>query len=84
MQKNIKKLTNVSLYVCMSVENSKMLVFFMFFLHLSLKMTGRMSYVDLAWPWGLVTLGLQPLLSPAPDQVEKVLDGICGQAASEG
>ena len=32
-------------------------------------MTGRMSYVDLAWPWGLVTLGLQPLLSPAPDQV---------------
>ena len=34
-----------------------------------IKMTGRMSYVDLAWPWGLVTLGLQPLLSPAPDQV---------------
>ena len=29
-----------------------------------------MSYVDLAWPWGLVTLGLQPLLSPAQDQVK--------------
>ena len=27
-KKNIKKLTNVSLYVCMSAENSKMLVFF--------------------------------------------------------
>ena len=37
-------------------------------------MTGRMSYVDLAWPWGLVTLGLQPLLSPAPDQVQGELD----------
>ena len=30
-KKNIKKLTNVILYVCMSAENSKMLVFFMFF-----------------------------------------------------
>ena len=29
--KNIKKLTNVSLYVCMSAENSKMLVFYVFF-----------------------------------------------------
>ena len=28
--------------------------------------TGRMSWVDIAWPWGLVTLGLCPLLcSPA-------------------
>lgn len=31
-------------------------------------LTGRMSYVDLAWPWGLVALGLPPLLSPAPGQ----------------
>ena len=30
-KKNIKKLTNVSLYVCMSAENSKMLVFLCFF-----------------------------------------------------
>ena len=36
-----------------------------------------MSYVDLAWPWGLVTLGLQPLLSPGQDQV-KPRDGPCG------
>ena len=28
--------------------------------------TGRMSYVDIAWPWGLVTLGLLPLLRPPP------------------
>jgi len=25
--------------------------------------TGRMSYVDIAWPWGLVTIGLLPLIS---------------------
>ena len=31
-KKNIKKLTNVSLYVCMSAENSKMLVFVCFFM----------------------------------------------------
>ena len=36
-----------------------------------------MSYVDLAWPWGLVTLGLQPLLSPDQDQVEPC-EGPCG------
>ena len=39
-------------------------------------MTGRMSYVDLAWPWGLVTLGLQPLLSPAPGQVADLIGPI--------
>ena len=27
--------------------------------------TGRMSYVDLAWPYGLVTIGLSPLLQGA-------------------
>ena len=26
--------------------------------------TGRMSWVDIAWPWGLVTIGLVPLLCP--------------------
>ena len=36
-KKNIKKLTNVSLYVCMSAENSKMLVFYVFFPNSSLK-----------------------------------------------
>ena len=30
-KKNIKKLTNISLYVCMSAEKSKMLVFFYVF-----------------------------------------------------
>ena len=37
MQKKHKKLTNVSLYVCMSAENSKMLVFLCFFPNSSLK-----------------------------------------------
>merc|ERR1711892_1455799 len=26
-------------------------------------LTGRMSYVDIAWPWGLVTIGLSPMLA---------------------
>lgn len=30
--------------------------------------TGRMSYVDLAWPWGLVCLSLPSLISPHADQ----------------
>ena len=28
--------------------------------------TGRMSYVDIAWPWGLCVIGLLPLISPPP------------------
>ena len=34
-KKHKKKLTNVSLYVCMSAENSKMLVFVCFFMFFS-------------------------------------------------
>ena len=34
--------------------------------HLPCLLTGRMSYVDIAWPWGLLTIGLLPLLSPPP------------------
>merc|ERR1719367_433676 len=30
--------------------------------------TGRMSYVDLAWPYGLVTIGLSPLLQGTATQ----------------
>jgi len=44
------------------------LLVFLALAHVPAAMTGRMSYVDLAWPWGLVTLGLQPLLSPDQDQ----------------
>ena len=32
--------------------------------HLPCLLTGRMSYVDIAWPWGLLTIGLLPLISP--------------------
>ena len=56
MQKKHKKQTNVSLYVCMSAENSKMLVFlcfyvfFMFFSNCRLrkkhKMLVFMDYVN--------------------------------------
>jgi len=44
------------------------LLVFLILAHVPALITGRMSYVDLAWPWGLFTLGVQPLLSPAPDQ----------------
>lgn len=46
------------------------LVVFIALAHVPSLATGRMSYVDLAWPWGLVTLSLPPLLESfmAPDQ----------------
>ena len=34
--------------------------------HLPCLLTGRMSYVDIAWPWGLLTIGLLPIISPPP------------------
>ena len=34
--------------------------------HLPCLMTGRMSYVDIAWPWGLFIIGMLPLISPPP------------------
>jgi len=51
-----------------SINAILQLVVFLLLAHVPALMTGRMSYVDLAWPWGLVALGLQPLLSPTPDQ----------------
>ena len=39
---------------------------FLFTAHLPCLLTGRMSYVDIAWPWGLLTIGLLPLISPPP------------------
>jgi len=41
------------------------LVLFLLTANLPALVTGRMSYVDIAWPWGLVTIGLTPLLSGA-------------------
>ena len=38
-------------------------VVFLLTAHLPALLTGRMSYVDIAWPWGLVTIGLGPLLT---------------------
>lgn len=40
------------------------LVIFLLTAHLPCLLTGRMSYVDVAWPWGLVAIGILPLLSP--------------------
>jgi len=41
------------------------LIWFLFSVHIPAFRTGRMSYVDVAWPWGLVILGVLPLLHPA-------------------
>ena len=43
------------------------LLVFLFLAHIPALLTGRMSYVDLAWPWGLVVLGLTPLISGFPE-----------------
>ena len=39
------------------------LVLFSLTSHLPCLLTSRMSYVDISWPWGLVTIGLCPLLT---------------------
>jgi len=38
---------------------------FLFASHIPAFMTKRMSYVDIGWPWGLVTIGILPYLSPS-------------------
>ena len=57
VQKKHKKLTNVSLYVCMSAENSKMFVFLCFFPNSSLKDNfqnrGFESYWIVSWIQGV-------------------------------
>ena len=41
------------------------LAWFLVSVHIPAFLTGRMSYVDIAWPWGLVVIGLLPILHPA-------------------
>jgi len=36
--------------------------------------TGRMSYVDIAWPWGLVTIGTVPLLTGVQSPLQGGID----------
>jgi len=43
-------------------------VVFLFLANIPALMTGRMSYVDLAWPWGLVSLSLPSLITSHPGQ----------------
>jgi len=40
-------------------------IWFLVSAHIPSLATGRMSYVDIAWPWGLVGIGLSPFLSGA-------------------
>jgi len=45
------------------VNNILQLIVFIVTANIPCLVTGRMSYVDIAWPWGLVTIGLMPFLS---------------------
>ena len=38
---------------------------FLISVHVPALITGRMSYVDIAWPWGLVIIGLLPIFHPS-------------------
>ena len=42
-------------------------IIFLVTAHVPALVTGRMSYVDIAWPWGLMAIGVLPLFSP-PDE----------------
>ena len=46
-----------------SLNISLQLGLFLLTSHLPALLTRRMSWVDISWPWGLVTIGLCPLLS---------------------
>ena len=39
-------------------------IWFAISVHIPALITGRMSYVDIAWPWGLVIIGLLPIFHP--------------------
>jgi len=39
------------------------LIIFIFTANIPALVTGRMSYVDIAWPWGLVTIGIIPFFA---------------------
>ena len=40
------------------VNGFSQLVFFAFVVCLPIALTGRLSYVDVGWPWGLVLVGV--------------------------
>ena len=39
-------------------------IWFLISVNIPALLTGRMSYVDIAWPWGLVMIGLVPIFHP--------------------
>ena len=39
------------------------LIIFILTANIPALITGRMSYVDIAWPWGLVTIGIIPFFA---------------------
>ena len=54
-----------STYSVPAVTNAiNQIIIFTVTAHVPALFTGRMSYVDIAWPWGLMAIGLLPLFSP--------------------
>jgi len=45
------------------LNNVLQIIVFLLTANIPSLMTGRMSYVDIAWPWGLITIGVMPFLS---------------------
>lgn len=58
------------------LNTSLQVVLFLFAAHIPALLTNRMSYVDIAWPWGLVTLGVLPFIYPSHDTLRASLVGI--------
>ena len=53
-------------FVAPAVANAAIqTLWFAISVHIPALITGRMSYVDIAWPWGLVVIGLLPIFHPS-------------------
>ena len=55
--------TSERCHAAASLNISLQLGLFLLTSHLPALLTRRMSWVDISWPWGLVTIGLGPLLT---------------------
>jgi len=58
-------ITNIIIQLC----------WFIWSAHILSLLTGRMSFVDIAWPWGLVVIGIIPVISPGSGLENAVDEG---------
>ena len=55
-------LGTISLFEVSLINGISQLILFLFVVCIPTWKTGRMSYVDIGWPWGLVVIGIMTLL----------------------